>query len=466
VQEAGNDPNLRAILGGKWRVDELIGAGGTARVYAAHHDRIGNRVAVKILSPEAGISPKKLARFQREGYVANKVGHPGAVQILDGDIDAAGRAFLVMELLAGETIAARAARNGMTLPPDEVLEVADRLLDVLAAAHDRSILHRDIKPENLFMTDAGVLKVLDFGIARLSELDLGSSKTEAGTVLGSPAFMAPEQARGRVDDVDPRTDLWAVGATMFTLLTGRFVLALAMVKAAQSLGAVAPQMPDALVGLVDRALAYDRDRRWSDARAMQEAVRHVRSGGEIPATAFASVASSPSAAGDSHRSPTTLPGEDAGAPKRPPSGAWQAPTTISVESTAPSPSVDRDRTGRRIAGAAALALVVIVPVAAALKQSASTAPVPATQSVAQPPASNPAPPPAVITGPEPKPVATEPIVPKPTAEATSRPPTAATVRVRRREPPPTPSGMEVVSASESKPVPPPPGPPDPLAEPH
>jgi serine/threonine-protein kinase len=146
-------------------------------------------------------------------------------------------------------------------------------------------LHRDIKPENLFMTKQGELKVLDFGIARLADSELTVSATEVGTLLGTPAFLPPEQARGLVNSIDARTDLWAVGATMFTLLTGRFVheastpneqLGLAMTASARSLSEVQPASPAALASIVDRALAYAQSNRWKDARAMQDAVRWAR----------------------------------------------------------------------------------------------------------------------------------------------------------------------------------------------
>jgi serine/threonine protein kinase len=147
-------------------------------------------------------------------------------------------------------------------------------------------LHRDIKPENLFLTADGCLKVLDFGIARFTETELDWSGTADGTVLGTPAFSPPEQARGRLDHIDGRSDLWAVGATLFTLLTGRYVheaetpneqLGKAMTAAAPSLGSVLPDLPQALIHVVDRALAYERDERWPTARAMREAIDWVRS---------------------------------------------------------------------------------------------------------------------------------------------------------------------------------------------
>src|SRR5262249_28072444 len=169
--------------------------------------------------------------------VGNAVGHPGAVRVLDDDVAEDGAAFLVMELLEGETLYARAKRSGGRLPLREVLALARELCDVLAAAHDKGVVHRDIKPENLFLTTDRVLKVLDFGIARGGAARQGGASTgdggaqgapvpgatRAGAALGTPAFMPPEQAVGQSREVDARTDLWSAGATIFSLLSGQLV---------------------------------------------------------------------------------------------------------------------------------------------------------------------------------------------------------------------------------------------------
>jgi hypothetical protein len=169
------------------------------------------------------------------------------------------------------------------MPMPEVLAIVDQLLGVLAAAHTKNVVHRDIKPENLFLTKAGVLKVLDFGIARVHEAQQArATSTRVGMVMGTPAFMAPEQARARWDEVDGRTDLWAVGATMFTLMSGRFVhqgsssneqLILSATTPAPALASVVSDVPGAVAAIVDRALAFERERRWPDAATMQQAVR-------------------------------------------------------------------------------------------------------------------------------------------------------------------------------------------------
>lgn len=271
-------------VGGKWRLDRVIGVGGMAAVYeATHRNRL--RVAVKLLHPILSLDEGTRHRFLREGYVANTIRHEGAVQVLDDDLTAEGVAFLVMELLQGETVEDRMDRKGGTLEVAEALHIVEELLDVLCAAHDQGVIHRDIKPDNLFLTDDGRLKVLDFGIARLHQGD--SRATKVGSFMGTPAYCAPEQARGRWDEVDARTDLFSVAATLFTMITGSHVhpaetsseqLALAIGATARSLREALPHAPDDLVLCVDRALSYDKDDRFQSARAMKAAVQKVRAG--------------------------------------------------------------------------------------------------------------------------------------------------------------------------------------------
>jgi eukaryotic-like serine/threonine-protein kinase len=274
---------LGKVLRGKLRLDALLGVGGMAAVYAATH-RNGSRVAVKILHPELGGQPHLRSRFLKEGYAANRVDHGGVVRVIDDDEAEDGSLFLVMELLDGESLDARAARGGGALPADEVLAIADQVLDVLDAAQEKGIVHRDLKPENVFLTRDGTVKVLDFGIARLRELSSGSGATQVGTIMGTPTYMPPEQARGLWKDVDARSDIWAIGATMFALLTGEPVhsgrtpneiLLAAMSHRAPPVRDRRPGISDATAQVVDRALAFEKEARWPRARTMQDAVRHA-----------------------------------------------------------------------------------------------------------------------------------------------------------------------------------------------
>ena len=268
-----------ALLNGRWRLDKLVGVGGMAAVYAATH-RNSKRVAIKILHPEISADDGARQRFVREGYAANQVGHRGAVMADDDGVTEDGTAFLVMELLEGETLDERSTRRGGKLPVREVLSLVDQALATLEAAHARNIVHRDLKPENLFLTREGVVKVLDFGIARVRD-ELGASPSQTQGVMGTPSFMAPEQARGRWQEVDGRTDLWAIGATIFTLISGRFVheaetanetLVAAVTQRAPSLASVAPEVHESVVRLVERALAYERELRFPTASAFRTAL--------------------------------------------------------------------------------------------------------------------------------------------------------------------------------------------------
>lgn len=270
-------------LRGKYRIDRLVGVGGMAAVFSATH-RNGNRVAIKVLHPMFSLDEDMRRRFRREGQLANRVGHPGAVCVLDDDTTEDGCAFLVMPLLVGETLQQRCRRRGGKLGEVEALVAAHALLGVLRAAHAQGVVHRDIKPENILVTDDGALHVLDFGIARCVDLTGQGTATHAGRAVGTPAFMAPEQALGRGAEVDAQTDLWAVGATLFTCIAGVHVhpaesggemLVVAATRKARSLGDVMAGASPAVIHVVDRALAFDKRDRWKDAGEMLDAVREA-----------------------------------------------------------------------------------------------------------------------------------------------------------------------------------------------
>jgi serine/threonine protein kinase len=270
---------IGVLLKGKYTLDRILGTGGMATVYAATH-RNGKQFAVKVLHADLSMRSETRTRFLREGYLANRVNHPGAVAVLDDDIADDGGAFLVMELLHGQTLEALWENNHSRLPLRLVAGVGLQLLDVLAAAHARGLTHRDIKPGNLMLTDDGLVKVLDFGIARLRDV-AAVSTTQTGMVMGTPAFMAPEQALAKADEIDAQTDLWATGATLYTLASGQMVhqgvnaqqiLVRAATTPARSLAAVMPEAPSALRAVIDRALAFEKSKRWSNAAEMRGAL--------------------------------------------------------------------------------------------------------------------------------------------------------------------------------------------------
>jgi serine/threonine protein kinase len=283
-----------ALLRDKYRLESVLGVGGMATVYGATH-RNGKKVALKLLHPELARHADILRRFLREGYVANQVNHPGAVSVIDDDVTDEGGAFLVMELLEGVTVQdlwdARLRVN-----PACVVAIIIPLLDVMTAAHDGGIVHRDLKPANVFVTDDGEVKVLDFGIARLNTPGPRMT-TSHGAVLGTPAFMAPEQALAKADAIDQQTDIWAVGATAFALIAGDVVhpadnnqqtLVRAATQPARLLADVAPDAASEVVEVFQRALAFNKADRWSSAAAMREALAQaaVIAYGQVPSASL------------------------------------------------------------------------------------------------------------------------------------------------------------------------------------
>ena len=407
-------------LHGKWRLDALLGVGGMAAVYSATH-RNGSRAAVKVLHVELSLLPDARSRFLREGYVANAVGHEGAVRVIDDDTADDGSLFLVIELLDGETLEDRRQRLGGRMPDDEVLAAAEQVLDVLVAAHAKGIVHRDLKPENLFLTHSGQIKVLDFGIARMRELTSASRATKAGEAMGTPAFMPPEQARGRWDEVDATSDLWACGATMFALLTGRVVhdgataneaLLAAMTQHAPALATVRTDAPGALARVVDRALASDKAQRWPDARAMQDAVRQAyREASGSPITTAPKLV--PPGATDAAVAEASVPAATTGDER-----------AVEPDAEVPTPSSARRSTAVIVAGAGiALGVVIAAVVALSAGSGGQTDPSLSAATTAAPPPSTP----AASTAVDP-PVA---LAPPPTASdegATAAPASAASTR--------------------------------------
>lgn len=275
-------------LRGKYRLERLLGVGSTGAVYLGVH-RNGSECAIKVLHPELSLTPESRTRFIREGYIANRIGHPGVVRILDDDVHTDGATFLVMELLVGTTLEKK--RQAERLSVDFVGGVVDRVLDVLDAAHDAGVVHRDIKPDNVFLTDDGQVKVLDFGIARLMDVTarmdengapIAGLTTKQGIVLGTPDFLSPEQAAGRHEEIDGRADVYAVGAMLFLLLLGQPVhsarsipeqLVATSSVPARKVHEVDGYFDDGIANVIDKALAFDKIDRWENVRELQSALR-------------------------------------------------------------------------------------------------------------------------------------------------------------------------------------------------
>lgn len=266
------------VVRGKWTLTDLLGAGGMAAVYAARH-RNGRRAALKIMHRTHSGEEDLVERFLREGWLANQIDHPARVECFDDDTTEDGEPFLVLELLEGETLDALWKRNDRRLTVPSALSVAEKLLDFLTSCHAAGVVHRDLKPANVFLTRGGVVKILDFGVAhhRTPRAD----ETRVGVALGTPSFMAPEQARGRRDLLDGRADLFAVGALLFAVLSGQRLhegkngdeaLIAAATERAPSVATVAPELPRDVVALIDKALQWEPEKRWADAEEMRRAV--------------------------------------------------------------------------------------------------------------------------------------------------------------------------------------------------
>lgn len=280
VLEAEARRRVGQVLGGQWTLLRYLDLGGMAAVFEGiGADGVG--VAVKVLHGGYAGHAEVRKRFQEEAYVANRLGHPGTVRVLADGVLADGTAYLVMDLLRGVSLETALERRGR-IEPAAALWITDAVLDVLATAHAHGTIHRDIKPPNVFLTRSGEVKLLDFGLARLKERSLRGELTAEGTVVGTAAYMPPEQARGNRDKIDARTDIWAVGATLFRMLTGRAVhtgkgnerLFQAISNAAPPLRDVAPELPPSVCRVVDTALQFGSANRWPTAEAMRAAVQH------------------------------------------------------------------------------------------------------------------------------------------------------------------------------------------------
>src|SRR5438128_217990 len=266
---------------GAYEILSAIGAGGMGEVYRARDTKLGRDVALKVIPDTFALDPDRLARFQREAQVLASLNHPHIAAIY-GFEDSGETHALVLELVEGETLADRIARGA--IPLDEALPIARQIAEALEAAHEQGIIHRDLKPANIKVTVDGVVKVLDFGLAKLAERsgsptsDLSLSPTitspammtGAGVLLGTAAYMSPQQAKGR--PADKRSDIWAFGCVLYEMLTG--TRAFAGDNVSEVLAAVLKSEPDwtvwpsevavAIRLLVERCLAKDARRRGGD----------------------------------------------------------------------------------------------------------------------------------------------------------------------------------------------------------
>jgi serine/threonine protein kinase len=256
-------------LGNRYEIKAVLGAGGMGMVYKAVDRELGDVVAIKTLKPDVlQLDPEALNRFRSEIRLARLISHRNVVRTHDIG-ESGGLYYITMEFVEGQSLKELIAARGR-LPASVVVPIAKQLCRALEVAHEAGVIHRDIKPQNMVVEGDGVLKVMDFGIARLATRTSGH--TQAGMVVGTPEYMAPEQLLG--DDIDVRADIYAVGVVMYECLTGRLpyiadsaitLIAKVLEEIPTPAREIAPDVPAPLSALVARAMAKDRDDRPASA---------------------------------------------------------------------------------------------------------------------------------------------------------------------------------------------------------
>jgi len=281
---------------GQYRIVKKLGEGGMGAVYLAEHTLLGRRAAVKVLQPNLSSNQDIVQRFFNEARAATAIADPGIVQIFDFGYHTDGSAYIVMEFLEGEPLDARLKRHGR-LAPEEALRLLRQVASSLHAAHSRGIIHRDLKPENIFLVaDREVAggeraKILDFGIAKLSNNADSKVKTHTAAIMGTPMYMSPEQCRG-AGHVDHRSDLYSLGCVLYHLVVGRVpfdgegigeIIAAHMMSAPPVPSQQAPGIPPGVDQLILRLLAKRPEERFANAGELAEACGALLGGsGTLP----------------------------------------------------------------------------------------------------------------------------------------------------------------------------------------
>jgi hypothetical protein len=280
------------IIDGKYRIVRMIGEGGMGAVYEGENTRIHRRVAIKVLHAAVASQGEAVARFEREAQAAGRIGSDHIVEVLDLGALASGDRYLVMEFMDGEGLGSRIKTRGR-LTPAELYPIAHQLLVGLASAHGAGIIHRDLKPDNVFLLrsragQADFVKLLDFGISKFNQLsgDSGFSMTRTGAVMGTPYYMAPEQAKGS-RDLDHRVDLYAIGVILYEALTGvvpfnadtfNELLFKIVLEEPRPLAQVDPNMDPGFAAIVSKAMAREPAHRFQTAQEFREALEQWAAG--------------------------------------------------------------------------------------------------------------------------------------------------------------------------------------------
>jgi len=296
------------IIDGKYRTTRLIGEGGMGAVYEAENIRIHRKVAIKVLHAGVAETAEAVQRFEREAQAAGRIGSEHIVEVLDLGNLPSGDRYMVMEFMDGDSLGGRIKSKGR-LAPAELYPIAHQLLAALDAAHSAGIIHRDLKPDNVFLlrSRSGLsdfVKLLDFGISKFNQLsgDSGFSMTRTGAVMGTPYYMAPEQAKG-AKDADHRVDLYAAGVILYESVTGEvpfnadtfnellFKIVLEEPRPVQQL---VPDIDPGFAAIINKAMTRDPAARFQTAREFQLALEHWANN---PASAFAQAPRAPARPG-------------------------------------------------------------------------------------------------------------------------------------------------------------------------
>ncbi len=317
----GRDPWLGRIIDGRYKVIEVLGRGGMGLVYKVEHQRMGKIAAMKVLHGELADDPEVMGRFRREAEAVSRLTHPNTVQVFDFGV-AQGALYLIMEYVRGLDLGTLVKRDG-ALPFDRAAPLLGQICSALDEAHGLGVVHRDLKPENILVTrtHAGrdFVKVLDFGLAKLTERPDAAEVTDRGSIVGTPYYMSPEQIRGE-EEVDARSDIYSLGGLMYKVLTGEpaFTAKTPVGVLTKHLTAdlVPPseRRPDLEIAprvdaIVARAMAKDREQRYGSAREMLEDLEAVYAEleGLSPSGGMASLSLSGFASSPSRRGPAGAP---------------------------------------------------------------------------------------------------------------------------------------------------------------
>ena len=272
---------INQLLGGRYKLGEMIGTGGMADVYVAEDTRLARQVAVKVLRSDLARDPSFVARFRKEALAAAGLNHPGIVAVYDSGEEPAP--YIVMELISGHTLR-ELIHKGERVPLKRALEIGEGILAALEYSHQAGIVHRDIKPANIMITDHGDVKVMDFGIAR-ALADLGATLTSTWNVVGTAQYLSPEQALGEVADL--RSDIYSTGCLLYEVLTGKppFTGETPVSIAYQHVSGVVvppssivPELPEGIDTLLTVALAKNPDDRYQSAGLMLDDLYKIENG--------------------------------------------------------------------------------------------------------------------------------------------------------------------------------------------